>query len=118
MTQLVRRLLTGEAALFCAAALLHTGALIGGYHHREAATAESVIAAVLLAGFAISLIAPRWSRVAGLAAQGFALLGTVVGIFTIAIGIGPQTVLDITIHAVMVATLVTGLWLVGRGTTS
>lgn len=116
MRHLVLLLLMTEATLFIAAALLHTGAFVAGYRHREAGNAETVIAVVLLAGFATSVIAPRWSRAAGLVAQGFALLGTGVGIFTIAIGIGPQTALDVTIHAVMIATVVMGLWLVGRGT--
>jgi hypothetical protein len=34
-----------------------------------------------------------------LAAQGFALLETFVGIFTIILGIGPRTMLDAGLHA-------------------
>jgi hypothetical protein len=45
----------------------------------------------------------------GLAAQGFALLGTLVGIFTIVVGVGPRSVLDIIDHVAIVAVLVRGL---------
>ncbi|MGO7580890.1 hypothetical protein ACC699_40750, partial [Rhizobium ruizarguesonis] len=45
-------------------------------------------------------------------AQSFALLGTLVGAFTLAVGVGPQTTLDYITHAVMILLLVTGLvWL-------
>jgi uncharacterized membrane protein YjjP (DUF1212 family) len=44
-----------------------------------------------------------------LAAQGFAILGTLVGLFTIAIGIGPRTVPDLVFHAGIVVVLVWGL---------
>lgn len=41
--------------------------------------------------------------------QSFALLGTMVGLLTIAIGVGPRTVLDLTLHTVMLLLLVSGL---------
>jgi hypothetical protein len=44
-----------------------------------------------------------------LAAQGFALLGTLVGAFTIAIGVGPRTVPDIVYHVVLLIVLGWGL---------
>ena len=115
MTQLVRSFLLFEAAAFGAAALVHSGLLARGHEHGKAATAETVIAAVLLAALALSVLNARSSRRAGLAAQGFALLGTLVGIFTIAIGVGPRTTLDFALHAGFVATLVVGLVLVARG---
>jgi hypothetical protein len=37
------------------------------------------------------------------------LAGTLVGLFTIVIGIGPRTVPDLVIHAAMVAELLAGL---------
>ncbi len=115
MTHRVRWILGLEAAAFASASLVHSGALVRGHEHWKAATAEGVIAAVLLAGWAASLVAPRSSRAAGLAAQGFALLGTFVGIFTIAIGVGPRTPFDYALHACFVAALVIGLALVARG---
>jgi hypothetical protein len=109
MAIVVRWFLAVEAALFGSAALVHAGVLLHGYQHPAARTAESVIGLVLLVGLAASVLAPGSSRGIGLGAQGFALLGTVVGLFTIAIGVGPRTALDLTLHAVMVVLLVTGL---------
>ena len=98
-----------EAATFMVAASIHAGFLIPGYEHREARIAETVIGLVLLAGAAVTWIRPASARAAGLAAQGFALLGTFVGIFTIIIGIGPRSVLDIVYHVAILAVLVWGL---------
>ena len=110
----VRLLLFLEAAAFGAAALVHFGVLAHGYEHHEASIAETVIAAVLLGGFTVASLRPAWTRAAGLAAQGFALLGTLVGMFTIAIGVGPRTVPDVAYHAGIVLVLVLGLRLAGR----
>jgi hypothetical protein len=52
--------------------------------------------------------APQTRRV-GLAAQAFALLGTLVGVFTIAIGVGPRSGPDIAYHVAIAAALVWGL---------
>lgn len=115
MTSLIQRFLTAEAALFGGAALMHAGFLIRGHEHWKAATAESVIAFVLLAGLVATFVAPGSGRAFGLGAQGFALLGTLVGLFTIAIGVGPRTALDLLIHAVMIAVLAFGIRAVARG---
>jgi hypothetical protein len=114
MTRLVRTFLALEAALFAGAALVHAGVLIRGHEHAQAETAEGVIALVLVGGLASALIAPGSSCGVGLAVQGFALLGTLVGLFTIAIGVGPRTALDLMLHITMILLLLTGLWLVGR----
>jgi hypothetical protein len=114
MTSLVRRLLTTEAAIFGVAALIHLGFVIDGYQHAKAATAESVIALVLIAGLVATAVAPSSSRAIGLGAQGFALLGTLVGLFTIAIGVGPRTAIDLLIHACMIGLLIFGCWAVAR----
>ncbi len=45
----------------------------------------------------------------GILAQGFALLGTLVGVTMIAIGVGPQTTGDIVFHMLLIVLLVTGL---------
>ncbi len=105
----IRLFLVSEAATFIVAALVHFGLLINGYEHRAAGTGESVIAAVLLVGFALTWIRPKLTRQAGLGAQAFGLLGTLVGIFTIAIGVGPRTVPDVAYHVAIVAVLVWGL---------
>jgi hypothetical protein len=88
---------------------VHFGVLLRGHEHGKAGTAESVIAAVLLAGLAWTWIRPAAARAAGLAVQGFALLGTLVGLFTIAVGVGPRTVPDLAFHGGIVAVLVWGL---------
>jgi hypothetical protein len=106
---LVRRFLILEAAAFCAAASIHAGYLVPGYQHHAARIAESVLGLVLVAGLATSLLRPVLTRTAGLVAQGFALLGTLVGIFTIIVGVGPRSVADVVYHAAMVAVLVGGL---------
>jgi hypothetical protein len=103
-----------QAAAFAAAALIHAGILVDGYRHREAMIAEGVIAVVLTAGLVAAMINPGRSRVFGLTAQGFALLGTLVGIFTMVIGIGPQSAFDVTLHAGFIALLITGLFVVAR----
>jgi len=106
---IVRRFLAAETAVFVTAALIHAGVIFPGYEHARARNAEMVIALVLLAGLSWSAITPTRVRAAGLAAQGFALLGTIVGLFTIAIGVGPRSVLDLTMHAAMATLLVGGL---------
>jgi hypothetical protein len=114
MPTLVRPFLAVEILTFGLAALVHAGFLAHGLEHPPARIAESVIAAVLLASLAGTFIAAASSRGLGLAGQGFALFGTVVGLFTIALGIGPRTVFDLTLHAGMVTLLVVGLVLTAR----
>jgi len=107
--QTIKRFLLLEAAAFAAAASVHFGLLFGGYEHTKAGIAESVIAAVLLIGLTVTWMAPERVRAAGMAAQAFALLGTLVGLFTIAIGVGPRTVPDLVYHVAIVAVLMWGL---------
>ena len=98
MTRAIRPFVFFEGAAFVAAALTHFGVLIAGYEHQKAGTAESVIGIVLLLGWVLTWMRPRSTHGIGLAVQGFALLGTLVGIFTIAIGVGPRTAPDIAFH--------------------
>jgi hypothetical protein len=114
MTALVRSFLSLEASVFGAAALIHAGVLATGYEHAKAQTAETVIALALIAGLVATVISPLSSRTIGLAAQAFALAGTLVGLFTIAVGVGPRTALDLALHVAMIALLVSGLLLVAR----
>ena len=109
MQRTIRFFLLFEAASFIAASLVHSGVLITGYEHQKARIAESVLAIVLLFAAALTWARPTWTRKAGLAAQGFAFLGTMVGIFTIAVGVGPRTVPDVVYHLTLVAVLVWGL---------
>src|SRR5438046_789489 len=110
----IRTFLLIESATFLSAAALHFGALFSGFAHGAAAAAESVIASVLLGGLLATWIGPRTVRGIALTVQGFALIGTFVGLFTIAIGIGPRTGPDLVIHAIMVIELVWGLVVAAR----
>jgi hypothetical protein len=105
----IRLLLIIQAVAFLAAALTHFGILAGGYKHRQAGTAESVIGSVLLLGWTLSLVRPLWAIRIAIAVQGFALCGTLVGIFTIVVGVGPRTRADIIYHVCIVAVLLSGL---------
>ncbi|WID96257.1 hypothetical protein QO058_26605 [Bosea vestrisii] len=101
--------LTVEILLFAGASLIHAGIPIAGSEHVQAMTAEGVIAAVLTLGLAIGGLRPAAARTTALAVQGFALLGTLVGVFTIAVGVGPQTPADKAFHGVLLVLLVAGL---------
>jgi hypothetical protein len=109
-----RMFLGAEALAFAAASLVHKGVLLDGYQHFQAGVAEGVIAIVLAIGLLIAATIPRLTRVAGLAAQGFALLGTCVGITMIAIGVGPQSAFDVALHVGFVTLLVAGLVVAAR----
>lgn len=77
-----------------------------------AAVAETVIAVALLAGLALTFTRPADVRLVALAAQGFALLGTLIGI-TLVLTVGPTHTFDVVVHLVMLALLVAGLALSG-----
>ncbi|HZD67397.1 MAG TPA: hypothetical protein VFA45_00305 [Actinomycetes bacterium] len=109
VTRRLRAFLLFEAAAFVAAALVHSGVLVHGYQHADARTAESTIAFVLVVGLALTWVRPEWSRETSIAAQGFALLGTLVGILTIIVGVGPRTAPDVSYHIVIMTVLVWGV---------
>jgi hypothetical protein len=105
----IRLFLLVEALTFAVASLIHSGLLIQGYQHPQARIAEGVIAAVLGIGLLLTGFRPAAVRQIGMAAQGFALVGTLVGIFTIIIGVGPRTLPDIVYHLGIVLVLIWGL---------
>jgi hypothetical protein len=106
---MTRLFLVFEAASFLIAALIHSGLLVAGYEHERARVAEGLIAAVLLAGLLLTWIRPARLGSVGFAAQGFALLGTLIGVFTIAIGVGPRTLPDVLYHVGIVIVLALGM---------
>lgn len=112
MTTIIRGFVAVQIALFALGAIVHSG-LVGQPRDPGAAIAESVIALVLVAGLAISLRNERATPRAALAAQGFALLGTLVGI-TLVLTVGPTKALDVGLHLTMLATLVSGLLVTWR----
>ncbi len=105
----IRLFLLVEATAFALASMVHFGLLIDGYEHEGARIPELVIALVLLAGLVVSVARPDLTRMAGLIAQGFALAGTILGLFLVAIGVGPRTVPDVIYHVAMIALLTWGL---------
>ena len=109
MTRTIRLFLLLEAAAFVAAASVHFSLVIAGYEHRKAGVAESVIAAVLILALAVTSLGRTWTRRVGLAAQAFALGGTLIGVFTITIGVGPRTLPDVAYHFAIMAVLIWGL---------
>jgi hypothetical protein len=114
MRTTVRLFLLIEGASFLAAGLVHRGVFITGYAHQQASIAETAIAIVLLVAFSLTWIWPTHTRPIGLVAQTFALLGTLVGVFTIAIGVGPRTAPDIVYHLTILAVLTWGLFVAAR----
>jgi len=110
-------LFLAETCLYALASLTHAGVILEGHEHRQAMIAEAVISAALLLGLIALVLRRAWSRKVAITAQSFALLGTLVGAYTIAVGVGPQTTLDYITHAVMILLLITGLvWLLRRQT--
>ena len=83
--------------------------LIAGYEHQKACIAEGVIALVLLTGRDIDLDPAGVDTYGGTGRQAFALLGTLIGVFTIAVGVGPRTAPDIAYHIAIVVVLIWGL---------
>lgn len=114
MLRAIKSLLAVQALLFLAAALLHSGWLVVGYQHHRAAIAETVIGVVLLVGVAAAVKVPSRRRPIALGAQTFALLGTLLGLTLIFVGVGPQTGLDVGIHAILLLALVCGILLTPR----
>jgi hypothetical protein len=110
----IRLFLLVEAASFIIASLVHSGRLIPGYAHPQARIAEGVIAAALLAALVGSWIRPASLRRAALAGQGFAFLGTLVGAFTIIVGVGPRTAPDVAYHIGILLVLLGGLIVAAR----
>src|ERR1700736_5930403 len=116
ISQTIRLFLLFEAAAFVAAASVHFGLIIAGYEHQKAGVAESVIAAVLIIGLAVTSLDRTWTRRAGLAAKAFALVGTLIGVFTIVIGVGPRTLPDVAYHFAIMAVPHLGSGCCRRGT--
>jgi hypothetical protein len=114
MRTTIRLFLLIEGVSFLAAGLVHRGVFFSGYAHQQASIAETTIAVVLLIGLCLTWVWPAQTRLIGLLAQAFALLGTLVGVFTIAIGVGPRTAPDIVYHITILALLAWGLVVAAR----
>jgi hypothetical protein len=109
MIGMIRIFILVAAVSLIVASLIHLEVLMEGYRHQEAGIAEAVIAAGMLIGLAFTWLSGRRGLWAGMISVAFGLLGTLVGLFTIAIGVGPQTTSDLIYHITLTAVLVTGL---------
>jgi hypothetical protein len=96
--QIIRYFISFEAAAFFVTALVHFGFLVNGYEHLKASIAETVIGTMLVIGLVGIWICPAMTRTVGLTVHIFAFIGTLIGGFTIAVGIGPRTVPDVLYH--------------------
>jgi protein-S-isoprenylcysteine O-methyltransferase Ste14 len=74
----------------------------------------SIEAAAFVGASLIHRAPPPWALRAAIAAQAFALLGVLVGLFTIAIGVGPRTAPDLAYHAGILVVLAVGLVVMWR----
>jgi len=99
-------LLALEALLFGGGSLVHAGVLHGVPERTGAATAEGIIAAVLIGGAVVSLLRFWRPRSVALTAQAMALVGMLVGV---SIGLGLQTQPDNFFHAVLLVIMALGL---------
>lgn len=110
----LRVLIAVSALSLIVASLIHLEVLFQGYGHQDAGTAEAVIGAVMLIGLPFTLLSGRSGWLAGVALLAFGLAGTLIGVFTIIVGVGPRTVPDIIYHVVLLTLLVLGLLLAWR----
>lgn len=104
----IRVFLIVEAVAFATAAMVHAGLPIEGYEHREIIVFECVLGSILFLGYLLTRIHPAWTRRTGIAVQGFALVGTVIGRFGIIAGDGPWTILDLVFYRAITAVLIWG----------
>lgn len=102
-------LLSLEALLFGAASLVHASALTRHSEQPLAATAEGLIAALLILAVVASVLRLWRPRSVALTAQGLALFGTLLGVLTIAMGVRQQTPPDRLFHATLLVILALGL---------
>ena len=110
----IRGFLLLQIVIFLSMVAIHFGLLIGGYSHRGARAAESAITVILVAGLLLTWMPPPWSRRAASAAQSIGMLGVLLGLFTIALGIGPRTILDLVLNGALLLALIAGLALTLR----
>jgi Domain of unknown function (DUF4386) len=96
-----RGFLLVQIGMFLVLATIHFGLLIDDYRRAAAGTTEVVITVLLLFGLLLTWRPPPWSRRAGTAEQSFATLGVLVGLFTFALGIGPRTIVDLSLNGIM-----------------
>ena len=105
----IPRLMLLEALAFAIASVIHSGTLTDVSVDPGANIAEGTIAAVLFVGAVLIILQPAWTRIVGALAQGFALLGSLIGTYLAFRGLGPNTVPDLVFHVAVVVTLAFGM---------
>ncbi|MFZ0014129.1 MAG: hypothetical protein WAL25_08440 [Acidimicrobiia bacterium] len=115
MIRTVRLIIVIAAVSLLVASMIHLEVLTTGHRHQQAGTAEAVIGAVMLVGLGLTWLPGRRPLSIGLLTLWFGLLGTLVGVFTIIIGVGPQTTADIVYHLLLIALLATGVAVARKG---
>ena len=106
--QRIRTFLLAEASAFVIAALIHVSLLAEGYEHHDAVVFESILGSILFLGYLGAGVYPTWARHTGIAVQGVALFGTVIGRFSVIAGEGPWTILELVFYRVITAVLIWG----------
>ena len=104
-----RTFLFAEAAAFAIAAVVHADLPAEEYGHPDAITFEGMLAGILFLGYSLSRYDQSWTRRIGIVVQGIALLGTVIGRFSIIAGAGPPIIFDLVFYRVITAILLWGL---------
>ena len=117
MRKTIRLFLLLEGVSFLIAAAIHSGLMTTVDRNQGATIAESTIGVVLLIGYGLSWLWSAQTLIFGIVAQTFALLGTLIGVYVVLIGVGPNTIPDIIYHFAILAVLVWGLVIVARAPT-
>jgi hypothetical protein len=112
----VRVLVVFETVAFLLAALLHLGvriplgaAVLPTDRILPAAIVEGLAALVFAVGAYAVFTRTAWAWPAAIVAHAFALAGVLLGMWAIAAGFGPHSVLNDTYHRVMLVVLLAGL---------
>jgi hypothetical protein len=100
--------LVSEVVLFSVASLIHSGIMVPGFAHPLAKLAEAVCAAVLFAGLVYGLARPASARRAALLVDVLVLLAVLAALIIFALGIGPQSTLDLGLLVAMLISLLVG----------
>ncbi len=101
--------LFAEALAFTVAAFIHAGLPAEEYGRRDAIVLESMLAGILFLGYSLAQYNNSWTRRIGIVVQGIALLGTVIGRFSIIAGAGPAILFDLVFYRAITFILLWGL---------
>ena len=86
----IARLMFVELIAFFIASAVHSGVFIDVSVDPSANIAEGIIGVVLLVGAIVATVRPAWTRVVGVLAQGFGLLGSLIGLYLAIRGRGSE----------------------------